>query len=146
MKSVHIRSYFGSHFPTFGLNTDQNNSEYGHFSRTDSMTALTYETLAQLWLWQHLLETVSVCYIKWCQHSDYSLESDHCSSTEPISVIRFLVRYIFRFRIKTSFLKWKLRFQIAIPIYIRSFVSTLLLQRKFKVSFPESTLETTFRI
>ena len=39
-----------------------------------------------------------------------------------------------------------LRFQIAIPIYIRSFFSTLLLQRKFKVSFPELTLETTFRI
>ena len=31
VKSVHIRSYSGSYFPVFGLNTDQNNSEYGHF-------------------------------------------------------------------------------------------------------------------
>ena len=38
VKSVRIRSYSGSYFPAFGLNsvrilenTDQNNSEYGHF-------------------------------------------------------------------------------------------------------------------
>ena len=29
MKRVHIRSYSGLYFPAFGLNTDQNNSEYG---------------------------------------------------------------------------------------------------------------------
>ena len=53
MKSVHIRSNFGPYFPAFGLNTkrysvlsislysvqmpentDQNNSEYGHFLRS----------------------------------------------------------------------------------------------------------------
>ena len=41
VKSVSIWSYSGPHFPTFGLpysvrlreNADQNNSEYGHFSR-----------------------------------------------------------------------------------------------------------------
>ena len=37
-KNVRIRSYSGPHFPTFtlvrmGENADQNNSEYGHFSR-----------------------------------------------------------------------------------------------------------------
>ena len=31
MKSVRIRSYSGPYFSAFGLNTDQNNSEYGHF-------------------------------------------------------------------------------------------------------------------
>ena len=37
VKSVHIRSYSGPYFPTFGLtvrmreNAGQNNSEYGHF-------------------------------------------------------------------------------------------------------------------
>ena len=31
VKSVGIRNYSGSHFPAFGPNTDQNNSEYGHF-------------------------------------------------------------------------------------------------------------------
>ena len=31
-KSVSIRSYSRSYFPAFGLNTNQNNSEYGHFS------------------------------------------------------------------------------------------------------------------
>ena len=47
VKSVRIRRYSDPHFPTFGLNserysvqmwenTDQNNSEYGHFLRSDS--------------------------------------------------------------------------------------------------------------
>ena len=31
MKSVRFRSYSGPHFPAFGLNTDQNNSENEHF-------------------------------------------------------------------------------------------------------------------
>ena len=34
VKSVRIRSYSGPYFPAFGLNTLQNNSEYGHFSRS----------------------------------------------------------------------------------------------------------------
>ena len=34
VKGVRIRSYSGPYFPAFGLNTDQNNSEYGHFSRS----------------------------------------------------------------------------------------------------------------
>ena len=34
MKSLSIWSFSGSYFPTFGLNTDQENSEYGHFSRS----------------------------------------------------------------------------------------------------------------
>ena len=32
VKSVGIWSFSGPHFPAFGLNTDQKNSEYGHFS------------------------------------------------------------------------------------------------------------------
>ena len=31
MKSVPIGSYSGPYFPAFGLNTDQNNSDYGYF-------------------------------------------------------------------------------------------------------------------
>ena len=34
IKSARIGSYFGPLFPTFGLNADQNNSEYEHFSRS----------------------------------------------------------------------------------------------------------------
>ena len=34
VKSVHIWSYSGLYFPAFGLDTDQNNSEYGHFWRS----------------------------------------------------------------------------------------------------------------
>ena len=34
MKSVRIRNYSGPSFPAFGLNTDQSNSEYGHFLRS----------------------------------------------------------------------------------------------------------------
>ena len=35
VKSVRIRSYSSPHFPAFGLNTDQNNSEYGPFLRSE---------------------------------------------------------------------------------------------------------------
>ena len=38
VKSVHIRSYSGPHFPAFGLNTDQKKYEYGHFSRSVRIT------------------------------------------------------------------------------------------------------------
>ena len=34
IKSVRIPSYSGPYFPAFGLKTDQNNSEYGHFLRS----------------------------------------------------------------------------------------------------------------
>ena len=34
VKSVRIWSYSGPYFPAFRLNTDQNNSEYGHFLRS----------------------------------------------------------------------------------------------------------------
>ena len=34
VKSIRIWSYSGPHFRTFGLNTDQNNSKYGHFLRS----------------------------------------------------------------------------------------------------------------
>ena len=40
MKSVRIWSYSGPCFPAFGLNTDQNNSEYGHFLRSDAYNFL----------------------------------------------------------------------------------------------------------
>ena len=36
LKSVRIWSYSDPYFPAFGLNTDQNNFEYGHFLRTES--------------------------------------------------------------------------------------------------------------
>ena len=34
VKSARFRSYSGPYFSAFGLNTDQNNSEYGHFLRS----------------------------------------------------------------------------------------------------------------
>ena len=34
VKHARIRSYSGPYFPAFRLNTDQNNSEYGHFLRS----------------------------------------------------------------------------------------------------------------
>ena len=36
VKSVRIRNYSGPYFPAFGMNTDQNNSEYGHL-RSDKI-------------------------------------------------------------------------------------------------------------
>ena len=38
VKSFQIRSYSGLYFPAFGLNTDQNNSKYGHFLCSDYNT------------------------------------------------------------------------------------------------------------
>ena len=35
VKSVLVRSYSGPYFPAFGLNADQNNSEQGHFLRSE---------------------------------------------------------------------------------------------------------------
>ena len=35
VKSVRIRSYSGPYFPAFRLNTDQENSKYGHFSQSE---------------------------------------------------------------------------------------------------------------
>ena len=40
VKSVRIRSFSGPCFPTFGLNTDHKNSEYGLFSRSDNFNFL----------------------------------------------------------------------------------------------------------
>ena len=34
MKSIRVRSFSGQYFPAFGLNMDQKNSEYEHFSRS----------------------------------------------------------------------------------------------------------------
>ena len=36
VKNVRIRSCPGPYFPVFGLNTDENNSENGHFLRSDT--------------------------------------------------------------------------------------------------------------
>ena len=36
VKNIRIRSYSDPYFPAVGLNTDQNNSKYGHFSRSAS--------------------------------------------------------------------------------------------------------------
>ena len=36
VRSVRIWSFSGPYFPAFGLNTDQKNSEYEHFSRSAS--------------------------------------------------------------------------------------------------------------
>ena len=35
VKSACIRCFYGPYFPPFGLNMDQKNSRYGHFSRSD---------------------------------------------------------------------------------------------------------------
>ena len=40
MKSVRIWSICSRYFQSFGLNTDQKNSEYGHFSRSACMFIL----------------------------------------------------------------------------------------------------------
>ena len=42
VKSVRIRSYSGPYFPAFILNTDQNNFEYGTFSRSVNDNNITW--------------------------------------------------------------------------------------------------------
>ena len=63
VKNIRIGSYSGPHFPAFGLNiwlrispysvwmrenTDQNNSEYGHFSRSAKPNISKYTEASQL--------------------------------------------------------------------------------------------------
>ena len=48
LKSVNIRSYSGPYFPAFGLNTNQNNSEYGHFKFLYMLLSCTYQTIYTL--------------------------------------------------------------------------------------------------
>ena len=65
MESVRIPSYFSPHFPTFGLNmerslrispysvrmrenTDQNNSEYGHFLQRYLRDLKTFEIISNV--------------------------------------------------------------------------------------------------
>ena len=56
MKNIRIRSYAGLYFPAFELNTEQNNSEYGHFLLNISEAGLKLEqkqqccTFYQSWL------------------------------------------------------------------------------------------------
>ena len=47
IKSVRIRSYSGLYFRAFGLNTDQNNSEYGHFLCSDKKVIAPDQTCSQ---------------------------------------------------------------------------------------------------
>ena len=49
VKTVRIRSYSGPYFPAFGLNTDQNNSEYGHFSRSDGVSLRIQSECGKIW-------------------------------------------------------------------------------------------------
>ena len=49
LNSVHIRSFFGPYFPTFGLNKDQRNSKYRHFSSS------TYEETYPVKRWNLLV-------------------------------------------------------------------------------------------
>ena len=69
VKSNRIRSYFGSYFPVFGLNTgenvDQNNSECGYFSRSGFNC------------WYPLFWKVGTISIKWAERwvGDFCLES-----------------------------------------------------------------------
>ena len=61
MKSVPIRNFSGPHFPAFGMNMDQKNSEYRHFSRKNSelqIQALLQIQIQTLQLLITLLETI----------------------------------------------------------------------------------------
>ena len=53
-KSVCIRIHSGPHFPAFGLNTDQNNSKYRHFLRSEQYTGSNYFLIALLQILIHL--------------------------------------------------------------------------------------------
>ena len=68
VKNVRIRSYSGPHFPAFGLNTentDQNNSEYGHFSCSVSNDKKQRrKKQISFWILRTFLFTISLCLHK----------------------------------------------------------------------------------
>ena len=46
VKSVCIPSFSGPYFSAYGLNTDQQNSEYGHFSRSETHEIFLWSTFS----------------------------------------------------------------------------------------------------
>ena len=59
VKSVRISSFFAPYFPTFGLNTDKKNTEYGHFSRNNALeTCVNYVIEVQL----KIFATYQLCH------------------------------------------------------------------------------------
>ena len=78
VKSVRIRSYSGPYSVQMRKNTDQNNSEYGHFSRSGSVKWLPpfYQKLA-LFYWENLEDHLKIIsgpftlfpYTVWLHHS-----------------------------------------------------------------------------
>ena len=80
VKSVHIRSFSGPYFPAFGLNTDQKNSEYGHFSH-----------IVFYLVYKHL-KVVSVTFLLVCF---VSLKESPCETRKMIfPLFRKLVLYL----------------------------------------------------
>ena len=57
VKSVRFRSYSGPYFSAFGLNTDQNNSEYGHILRSKRLFLIMNEW--EWWRWMNYAEFIS---------------------------------------------------------------------------------------
>ena len=66
VKSVHIPSCSGSYFPASGLNTDQNNSEYGHFlhSAMCNLLNLNYTNICPFSLRRNHLKVSEVYFFK----------------------------------------------------------------------------------
>ena len=66
VKSGRIRGYSGPYFPAVELNTDQNNSEYGQFSRSAQVKENECQrnflfTKKREWLWKFLSNVYLKC-------------------------------------------------------------------------------------
>ena len=59
MKNLRIRSFSGPSFPAFGLDTDQNNSEYGHFSRSVCSNVFLYHCVKYTFFFNYFCEYLS---------------------------------------------------------------------------------------
>ena len=70
MKSVRIWSYSGPHFPAFGLNTDQNNYEYGHFLR--SVMHFVSSLRRPIWFLHHCVKSGQIWSYFWSAFSCFS--------------------------------------------------------------------------
>ena len=56
VKSVRVRSYSGPYFPAFGLDTNQNNSEYGHFLRSELFSSHLEGPMLFPWWQKHFID------------------------------------------------------------------------------------------
>ena len=95
VKSVRISSFSVPYFPTFGLNKDQKNSEYGHFSHSANITVWAVNPASYLQLYAVDHQPVKIHKTL----EEISLKSEHFASHTIIFDYSILFKLLLKLRI-----------------------------------------------